>query len=93
MRTFGTDPSTGIPRANPNCFDDRVMADAITNQVCADEEYCTGKDVIHQYHKLDHLKKAPISQEEMLTKRTDPAKVLNDIFGKKSAFMNNKWEI
>lgn len=98
MRTFSADPSTGIPEALPNCYDDRVMADCITNQVITDEAYGTKADIIHEYHNMAHLAaRAPINPEDqaaLMTKRiADPSRVIDSLMNPRSAFNRNKFEI
>lgn len=93
MRTFGTNPETGIPEANVNCYDDRVMADAICNQVCDDEVYCTKDDLLHAIHKFDDKKREPITQQELMTRVLTPEKAMAQFLNPNSNFNRNKWEI
>jgi hypothetical protein len=92
MRTFGTDPRDGIPRANNNCHDDRVIAIAICNRVASDEVYCTSKDLIYAKHQLRKPGKV-IDQSQLVRRPQDPNKVINQLMGKNSNFMRNKFEI
>jgi hypothetical protein len=92
MRTFGVDPKTGIPRANANCNDDRVMALGIAHQVAADEVYLTDKDMIFAYHKFDAQRK-PVTQEQLISRQKTPQEVLKSLMSPNSNFMKNKFEI
>lgn len=92
MRTFGTNPETGIPEANANCYDDRVIGDAIVNQICDDEVYLTKNDLIHSIHRHDDMKRL-ISDGEMAARIKDPSKVVDSMFNPNSMLNRNKFEI
>lgn len=91
MRTFSTNPATGVPEANNNCYDDRVIAAAIVHQVASDETYCTNKDPIYQKHRADN--KTPVTQETLLSKQRSPNDVVDSFMNKNSNFNRNKFEI
>jgi hypothetical protein len=92
MRTFSSNPRSGIPEANVGCADDRVIAMGICHQVASDEVYCTGKDLIYQAHRLDNAPKH-VDQAELAKRRLTPDKVINQFTSSKSNFNNNKFEL
>jgi hypothetical protein len=92
MRTFGTNPRSGIPEANVGCADDRVIAKAIAHQVAADEVYCTSKDLIFAQHRLEVTNK-PIDQATLTKRRLTPNQVMAQFTGKRGSFNSNKFEI
>ena len=92
MRTFSTNPRSGIPEANVGCADDRVIAMAICHQVAADEVYCTSKDLIYAQHRLEVTNK-PLDQAQLAKRRPTPNQVMAQFNGRNGAFNNNKFEI
>jgi hypothetical protein len=90
MRTFVPDPNTGIPRAMRGCYDDRVMGDAITHQICADEAYMTDKDLIHAYHRFS---KAKSVDQKGIVQRVSPAQAMGALFGGGRKTMGRGFEI
>ena len=91
MATFSTNPATGIPEANANCYDDRVIAKAIVVQVASDENYCTSKDRLFQKARAES--RPAISEESMVSKRRSPNDVVNSFISPNSNFNRNKFEI
>lgn len=71
MRTFVPDKNN-IPRALNGCYDDRVMGDAITNQICEDLAYRTSGDLIHTYRRHQP---EPQKQNQQ-TQNVDPLQLL-----------------
>jgi hypothetical protein len=92
MRTFSSNPRSGIPEANSGCADDRVIAKAICHQVAADEVYCTSKDLIFAQSRLESSHK-PIDQATLVKRRLRPDQVMAQFTGKNGGFANNKFEI
>jgi hypothetical protein len=92
MRTFSSNPRSGIPEANTGCADDRVIAKGICHQVADDEVYCTSKDLIYRQHRLETSNK-PIDQATLVKRRLKPDQVIDQFMGKRSNFANNKFEL
>jgi hypothetical protein len=92
MRTFSSNPRSGIPEANIGCADDRVIAIAICHQVAADEVYCTSKDLIYAQSRLESTHK-PLDQATLVKRRLRPEQVMAQFTGTNGGFNRNKFEI
>jgi hypothetical protein len=90
MRTFVPDLNSNIPKALKGCYDDRVLGDAITHQICADEAFCTDKDLMHSYHKFERSK--GVSQEKLVQK-IKPSNVLKMMVSQGSPFNSKGFEM
>lgn len=97
MRKFCVNARTGKAEATEGCFDDRVIALAITHQVCCDELAGGRDDMLKKYHPLsigEPRKPIDLSQQSKnISKIMTPDKFLQQMTGKKSNFMSNKFEL
>jgi hypothetical protein len=93
MRSFGINERTGKPEALGGAHDDRVIALAIANQVASDETYCSRDDLVHKYHDLNVARVIDPTQQRLITKVSNPQKVIDGIFGKSGSLSRNKFDL
>jgi len=94
MRTFVPDPNTNIARALNGCYDDRVIALAITHQAASDEAFCTGADLIHAYHQ--YQPSAQQIEQKANRQKIKPSEVLSSLLGGRTSTRGlgaNRFEI